>query len=210
MMKKLLTVIGLLVYFYGYDFAQTHATPGGSPMDDVEYEVLAAVLAQELKSPSPGWIMLAPLTATFECNPPAHNGLSFGPCGGMRTQDQTPEEVLHRVQAAIPLVSADLTGDLLRKSQQSAPITRTLPVPAKQFLVDLSGHTKPPYQGSPALAFYPSRVGLNSERNRALVYVGVISWADAARSLGKFIYLEKTDDQWKTKGELKVWSLAPK
>jgi hypothetical protein len=210
MMKKLLTVVVLLVIFHGYGLAQAHATPGGSPMDDVEYEVLAAVLAQELNSSSPGWVMLAPLTATFECNPPAHNGLSFGPCGGMRTQDQKPEEVLHRVQAAIPLVSADLTADLLRKTQQSDPITRTLPVPAKQFVVDLGGHTKPPYQGSPALAFYPSRVGLNTERNRALVYVGVINWADAAHSLGKYIYLEKADSQWKIKGTLKVWSLPLK
>jgi len=206
-MKKLITVVALLVYVHGYGLAQTSSA---GPIGDTEYEVLAAVLAQELSSPSPGWVMLAPYTATFECNPPAHNGLSFGLCGGMRTQDQTPEEVLLRVQAAIPSVSADLTADLLRKTQQSAPITRTLPISTKQFVVDLSGATKPPYQGNPALAFYPSRVGLNTERNRALVYVGVINWADAAHSLGKFIYLEKTDSQWTIKGNLKVWSLEPK
>jgi hypothetical protein len=206
-MRKLVTVLALLVCFSGHGLAQT---PAASSISDIEYEVLAAVLAQELNSPSPGWVMLAPFTATFECNPPAHNGLSFGPCGGMRTQDQTPEEVLLRVQAAIPLVSSDLTADLLRKSQQSAPITRTLPIPVKQFVVDLSGATKPPYPGSPDLAFYPSRVGLNSEHNRALVYAGVISWADKAHSVGKFLYLEKTDSQWTIKGDLRVWSLVPK
>lgn len=154
--------------------------------------------------------MLAPLTATFECNPPAHNGLSFGPCGGMRTQDQTPEKVLLRVQAAIPAVSADLTADLLRKSQQTAKIARTLPLPVKQFLVDLTGATKPPYKGHPALAFYPSRVGLNAKGNRALVYAGVINWANAARSVGKFIYLENANHRWTIKGSLQVWSLKRK
>lgn len=206
-MRKLITVVAFLVYFHGHGLAQT---PAASPIGDIEYEVLAAVLAQELTSPTPGWVMLAPLTATFECNPPAHNGLSFGPCGGMRTQEQTPEEVLLRVQAAIPLESSDLTADLLQKTQQSAPITRTLPISVKQFVVDLNGATKPPYQGNPDVAFYPSRVGLNAERNRALVYVGVITWADAARSVGKFLYLEKTNSQWTIKGNLRAWSLVPK
>jgi hypothetical protein len=206
-MKKLIAVLALLVYFHGHGLAQT---PAASPVSDTEYEVLGAVLAQELNSPSPGWVMLAPLTATFECNPPAHNGLSFGACGGMRTEAQTPEEVLRRVQAEIPSVSSDLTADLLRKSQQSVPITKTLPISVKQFVVDLSGHTKPPYQGNPDVAFYPSRVGLNAEGNRALAYVGVITWADAARSVGKFLYLEKTDGHWTAKGNLRVWSLVPK
>ena len=206
-MKNLIITAALLVCFSGHGLA---GTPAASRLSDTEYAVLAAVLGQESKSLSSGWVMLAPLTATFECNPPAHNGLSFGPCGGMRTQDQTPEEVLRRVQAAIPLVSSELTADLLRKGQQSDPITRTLPIPVKQFVVDLSGASKPPYKGNPALAFYPSRVGLNSEGNRALVYVGVISWADAAQSVGKFLYLEKTDSRWTIKGDLKVWSLAKK
>ncbi len=204
-MKNLIIILILLVFLPRPGLAQT--SPAG-PIGDTEYAVLAAVLAQELSSPSPGWVMLAPFTATFECNPPAHNGLSFGSCGGMRTQDQTPEQMLLRVRAAIPSVSSDLTADLLRKSQQSVAITRTLPVAVKQFVVDLSGATKPPYPGSPTLAFYPSRVGLNSERNRALVYVGVISWADAAHSVGKFIYLEKINSQWTIKGNLRVWSLA--
>ena len=208
MRMKPLIIISLLVFCLpGRALAQTSA-PG--PIGDTEYQVLAAVLAQELKSPSTGWVMLAPLTATFECNPPAHNGLSFGACGGMRTQNQTPEKVLLGVQAAIPLVSSDLTDDLLRKSRQTASITRTLPTPVKQFIVDLSGATKPPYPGHPALAYYPSRVGLNAKRNRALVYAGVINWADATRSVGRFIYLEKTDNRWTIKGSLKVWSLPRK
>jgi hypothetical protein len=208
MRMKSLIIISMLVFCLpNRALAQTS---GAGPISDAEYQVLAAVLSQELKSPSTGWVMLAPLTATFECNPPAHNGLSFGPCGGMRTQDQTPEKVLLRVQAAIPLVSSDLTADLLRKSRQSAKITRTLPIPAKQFLVDLSGASKPPYKGHPVLAFYPSRVGLNAKRNRALVYAGVINWAEAAHSVGKFIYLEKTDNHWTIKGSLRVWSLTRK
>jgi len=208
MSMKLPIIISMLVFCLpGHGLAQTSAA---GPIGDTEYQVLAAVIAQELKSPSTGWVMLAPLTATFECNPPAHNGLSFGPCGGMRTQDQTPEKVLLRVQAAIPLVSSDLTADFLRKTQQSAAITRTLPISVKQFVVDLSGATKPPYPGHPALAFYPSRVGLNAKRNRALVYAGVINWADATHSVGKFLYLEKADNRWTIKGNLKVWSLPRK
>jgi len=158
-MKKFLTSIALLFYLSGSAAGQNSSV---GPIDDAEYEVLAAVLAQEISSPSQGWVMLAPFTATFECNPPGHNGLVFGPCGGMRTQDQTPEEMLSRVNAAIPAVSQDLAADLLRKSHQSVPITRTLPVPAKQFLVDLTGTTKPPYPGNPDLGFFPSRVGLNA------------------------------------------------
>lgn len=191
-----------------YSFAETAGSPGA--MSDTEYEVLAAVLSKELTGPSTGWIMIAPLTATFECNPPAHNGLSFGPCGGMRSQDQTPEQGLLRVRAAIQAVSSDLTDDLLQKSQQSVPITRPLPLSAKQFVVDVTAAKKPPYKGSPALAFYPSRVGLNAKGDRALVYAGVISWADATRSAGKYVYLEKTGNKWTIKGNLKVWSLPKK
>ncbi len=204
-MKKFLTSIALVVCLSGYSFGQN--SPVGS-IDDSEYEVLAAVLAQEISSPSQGWVMLAPFTATFECNPPAHNGLAFGPCGGMRTPDQTPEEMLSKVKAGIPAVSEDLTADLLRKSQQSVPITRTLPFPVKQFLVDLTGRTKPAYPGNPDLGFFPSRVGLNAERNRALCYTGVINWTDSSRSVGDFLYLEKVDSQWVIKGKLRVWSLS--
>ena len=100
-MRILVTVLAFLICLSGRGLAQASAA---SSIGDIEYEVLGAVLAQELSSPSSGWVMLAPFTATFECNPPAHNGLSFGPCGGMRTMDQTHEEVLSRVQAAIPAV----------------------------------------------------------------------------------------------------------
>ncbi len=206
-MKHLIIISILLFCLSDYGFAQNSAT---GPIVDTEYKILAAVLAQELTPGSTGWVMLAPFTATFECNPPAHNGLSFGPCGGMRTQDQTPEQMLRRVRAGIPAVSSDLTADLLRKSQQSLPITRTLPISVKQFLVDLSGATKPPYQGHPDLAFYPARVALNPKGDRALTYAGVINWADAARSVGKYLYLEKTGNQWTIKGTLKVWSLPSK
>lgn len=206
-MKKFLTSIALLTYLSGYSLGQDSSV--GS-IDDAEYEVLAAVLAQEISSSSQGWVMLAPFTATFECNPPAHNGLAFGPCGGMRTQDQTPEEMLSKVKGAIPAVSQDLTTDLLRKSQQSVPITRTLPFSVKQFLVDLTGRTEPPYTGNPDLGFFPSRVGLNAERDRALCYAGVINWTDSSRSVGNFVYLEKVDSQWVIKGKLRAWSLLPK
>ncbi len=206
-MKKFLTSIALLAYLSSYALGQNSSV--GS-IDDAEYEVLAAVLAQETSSPSQGWVMLAPFTATFECNPPAHNGLAFGPCGGMRTQDQTPEEMLSRVKAAIPAVSQDLTADLLRKSQQSVPITRALPFPVKQFLVDLTRTTEPPYTGNPDIGFFPSRVGLNAERNRALCYTGVINWGDSSRSVGNYLYLEKVDSRWVVKGKLRVWSLLPK
>ncbi len=202
-------IIAIILFcFPVYSFAEAPASLGA--MSDTEYEVLAAVLSKELTGPVSGWIMIAPLTATFECNPPAHNGLSFGPCGGMRTQDQTPEQALLKVKAGISAVSSDLTDDLLRKSQQSVPITRTLPLAAKQFVVDITGAKKPPYKGSPALAFYPSRVGLSANGNRALVYAGVIRWADATRSAGKYVYLEKTGNKWTVKGNLKVWSLPKK
>ena len=205
--RKLITTCALLVFFHAQGFAQNSA---GGGIADIEYDVLAAVLGQESGSASAGWVMIAPFTATFECNPPAHNGLSFGACGGMRTQDQTPEEVLAQVRKAIPSVSADLATDLIRKSQQSVQITRTLPISAKQFVVNLSGATKPPFQGNPAVAFYPSRVGLNADGDRALVYAGVINWADAKRSLGRFTYLERSNHQWTIKDSLTVWSLVPK
>ncbi len=125
----------------------------------------------------------------------------------MRTLDQTPEEMLSRVRAAVPAVSQDLTADFLRKSQQSVPVTRTLPFSVKQFLVALTGTTQPPYPGNPDLGFFPSRVGLNAERNQALCYTGVINWADSSRSVGNFLYLEKVSSQWVVKGKLTVWSL---
>lgn len=189
------------------DSAQPSPSSAQEPEAE-EYEVMAAVLSAAYSPNSTGWVMLAARTATFECNPSAPIGFDNGGCSGMRDESMSPEEVLVAVREAIPGVSAELAADLLGKSHRSVTLSRTLGVPIPQALYAPDRPSEKKYGGSPAFAAYFSRVGFDTRRLKALVYLGTVNWTDQAKSVGQYLYLEKHDRIWAVKDHLKIWDFG--
>lgn len=188
-------------------YATAQGVPGSPEAPSTEeIAVMGAALEAAYARVTPGWVLVAARTATFECNPPANIGIDVGGCSGMRLADETPEARLTAVRDAIPGISADLAADLLSKSKQSGLLTDALPARVKQVLwapdlaADFRGN-----QGDPTFAAYFSRPGFDSTRSRALIYLGTINWTDRSKSMGQYLYLQKERGAWAVTAHAKVW-----
>jgi hypothetical protein len=177
-------------------------------MNDEELRVIAAVVEQVHLPRSPKWFILADRTTTFDCDPPANTGLNIDGCSGMRTKNESPRDVLRKVALSIDGVTAALTSDLEKKAQESVLIQKALPLRAKQIIWGPGSHTTIPKElGVPDFAVYPSRVAFEKNLTRSLVYVGVVSWLDASRSFGEYVYLAKEQNRWVVKSRMRMWKM---
>lgn len=178
----------------------------GLELSPADYEVAAAVLGAEYPPEGNKPVMVATQTATFDCNPPVDNGFAIGGCSGMRSADISPEAVIRNVRAAIPSIAPELSRQLLQVGKASATLAHKLPTSVPQFLYGKGVTEKPSRQ--PEMAFYMSRPAIAKDGAHALIYVGTVSWRDQSKSLGRYFYLEKTDDQWAIKGQFVIWQLG--
>jgi len=190
----------------GTRHGQAPSTPA-SELDSDEIAVMAVVLDAAYAHATPGWVMVATRTATFKCNPPSNIGLDVGGCDGMRDVTETAEERLAKVRKEIPGVPTDSVADLIRKSQESTILPGPLPVPVKQVMHSPDKRTDWKFGRNPSFAAYFSRVGFDSVRARALIYLGTISWTDQSKSMGQYLYLEKQEGAWTIKDHVRVWEL---
>jgi hypothetical protein len=178
--------------------------PTPSPDAD-EIVVMATALEAAYVGAAPGWVMVGARTATFECNPSANIGVDVEGCSGMRVSTEDPEERLRAVRETLPEVSAELVADLLRKSQRSVVLSRSLPTQVKQVLWAPGIAADFTSQGNPTFAAYFSRVGFDGSRTKALMYLGTMNWTDRSKSMGQYLYLEKRQGHWEIKSHAKVW-----
>lgn len=207
---RFLPIIPLLVLLCPWvmDVPACDSSPVREDMDDEELRVIAAVVKQVHLPRSPKWFILADRTTTFDCDPPANTGLNIDGCSGMRTKDESPRDVLRRVALSIDGVTATLTSDLEKKAQKTVLIQKTLPLPTKQIIWGPESRTSIPKDlGIPDFAVYPSRVAFDKNLTRSLVYVGVVSWVDASRSYGEYVYLAKEQNRWIVKGRMRMWKM---
>lgn len=177
-----------------------------SKLDPDEIAVMAVVLEYTYAHATPGWVMVAKHTATFKCNPASDIGLDVGGCNGMRDANETAEERLAKVSKKIPGVSTDMADSLIRKSQESSILPGPLPVPVRQVLYAPGSKSDIKFGGEPTFAAYFSRVGFDSLRSKALIYLGTVNWAIRSKSIGQYLYLEKHDGVWTIKDHAKVWA----
>ncbi len=183
---------------------QTTSTSAGQPDSD-EIAVMAAVLDDVYARVAVGWVLVCARTATFECNPPAMTGVDVGGCSGMRGAAESPEQRLAMVRRRIPEVSAEIATDLLRKSRGSVVLPDALPVPVQQILWAPGMTTDFKFKEDPAFAACFSRVGFDSARAKALIYLTMMNWTDRSKSFGQYSYLEKQKGAWVIRENVKVW-----
>lgn len=201
-------LLATLLFSWTWPRYIAQASPeSASKLDSDEIAVMAVVLDAAYALASPGWVMLASRTATFKCNPPSNIGLDVGGCNGMRDASETAEERLALVRKEMPVVSAELATDLIRKSRESSILSGPLPIPVQQVMYAPDSKTDLKFYGTPAFVAYFSRVGLDSERVKALIYVGTINWTDRSKSMGQYLYLEKLKGVWTIKDHTKVWAI---
>jgi hypothetical protein len=184
--------------------AQAPSPSAGEPDSD-EIAVMAVILDAAYAHAAQGWVLVGARTATFECNPPANIGMDIGGCSGMRDATESPEERLATVRVEIPDVSTEIAADLLRKSRGSVVLSRVIPVPIQQVVWAPGIAVDFKFSGNPTFAAYFSRVGFDSGRAKALIYLGTMNWTDRSKSLGQYLYLEKQMGAWVIKTHVKVW-----
>jgi hypothetical protein len=178
----------------------------GTELSQVDYEVAASVLQAEYPAGSSKPVLVAAQTATFACNPPVDIGFALGGCSGMRSANVTAEALMAELRSAMPTVAEELFKGLLHEGRASSTLTHTLPVHVSQYLYG-NGITEKP-TGQPEMAFYMSRPAISADGSRALIYVGVVSWRDQSRSMGRYVYLEKSGGQWAVREQVVIWRLG--
>lgn len=175
-------------------------------LDDDEAHVLASVISAVARDDTSGWVMVAGVTSTFECDPPANTGFVADGCGGMRLADQAPEDVLDAMHKAVPAMAPEAARDLLQKSRKSIRLPAALPM-ALKHVVHFPGETREFPSPQPRFWAYPSRVGFNAARDRAVLYLGVVHWLGRTQSQGLYLYLEKRAGEWVERGRFSVWTM---
>jgi len=177
-------------------------------MDSVEYSVVAAVVKADHLPKHPRWFMLSNRTTTFECDPPANTGFSFVGCSGMRTQDQSPQDVYNMLAGSLHSLTTEVFLDLMSKSETSTVVDKTLPLNVKQIIWGPTSTSSVPKElGAPDFAVYHSRVGFNKEKTLALVYVAAANWTDSSKTYGEYVMLGWQEGGWTILERYKMWSM---
>lgn len=174
-------------------------------LDAEELRVLAAVVDAAYAPIGHGWVLVGARTTTFECHPPADTGLDVGGCSGMRVSAETPDERLATVRSQLSLVTSEMTTDLLLKSRVSALIAQSLATNVRHVLWAPGMKLDTAFTGNPAFAAYVSRVGFDSKREKAVVYLGTLNWTDQSKSMGQYLLLIKEDGAWRVTAGTSVW-----
>jgi hypothetical protein len=179
-------------------------------LDGTERAVIAAALTGTRVIPDSSWILVADHTTTFQCVASSQEIINVGGCSGMRVQSQTADDILSRVHRAIPAIPTSVLADLKARSDTSVPISGALPLPVRQVIWESGGGAPVPSDhGTPALALAVSRVGFDSGRTKAVLYLGAMSWTDPQESYGEYVYLVKAHDTWSVAGRMRTWQLTP-
>ncbi|MGO9480698.1 MAG: hypothetical protein ACLP05_02795 [Candidatus Kryptoniota bacterium] len=178
------------------------------PMDSVEYSVVAAVVKADHLPKHVRWFMLSNQTTTFECDPAANTGLSVVGCSGMRAPGQTPQDVYNMLAGTFDALTPEIFLDLMSKAETSTLVDKTLPLKVRQVIWGpTSASNVPKDLGSPDFAIYNSRVGFNSTKTLALVYVAATNWTDSSKTYGEYVMLSRQKDGWGILGRYKMWSM---
>lgn len=194
----------LSVLIYALDSLKSNITL----MDFEEYSIIATVVKDSYLQKDTKWFILSNMTTTFECDPPANTGLNINGSSGMRTQDQSPQDVYNELASVLTGLTPELFLDLMSKSEASSTINKELPITIKQVIWGPSSSTKTLKEdGNPDFAIYHSRVGFNKDRSLALVYVASVNWKDRSKSYGGYAILKFENSIWKILAKYRKWSL---
>jgi|SRR5579859_4534842 len=179
-------------------------------LDSTERAVIAAALTGTRTVSDSSWILIADHTTTFQCLVSSQDVINVGGCSGMRVQSQTAEDMLARVQRAIPAIPTSALADLKARSDTGVLIGGALPLHVRQVIWGPgSGTPIPSDRGNPALAIAVSRVGFDSSRTKAVLYLAAMNWTDARESYGEYVYLVRAHNAWSVGGRMRTWQLEP-
>lgn len=180
-------------------------------IEDLEYSVMGAAVTAALELPgSVRMVLVSDRTVGFACESGAETGLVVGDCNGMRTERQTPEQVIATIRSAMPVVTKEIASSFLMVASKSFPLVTELNMPVRQVVWGpRSGRPLPQGPDQPQFAVYPSRVGFNPARDAALLYLGVRAMSGQAKSFGEYIFLTRNNTRWQVKGRARVWETTP-
>jgi hypothetical protein len=171
-----------------------------------EYSVYAAAINFFLRAGIASHPLVADHTSTFACDSGC-NGSQTGGCNGLRSKSETPSARLAKVQGDLPSLDSSAIRDFEVKNQACSEIAPRIPIKNKYVLFSPSHLSGLPEDWKFQDYFYFSRVGMDSKRNQALVYIGFMSGTDGSDSGGRYFLFEKTDGSWSRKGTSAVWQL---
>jgi len=130
--------------------------------------------------------------------------VTLGGCpGAMRTAKVQPDDVLAWLSRQFPDASPEVIADFREKAQNSAIVSRPLPINIMQTIGE-QGATDPALQ--PAFVLDFSRVGFNPAKTEAIVYIAGVSQNEPKRSYGEYLYLRNDAGTWKVAARARNWS----
>jgi hypothetical protein len=188
----------------------TPASAQTASLTDDERDVVAAAISATRLSQGEHWLIIVNDTASFRCD--GNHTVKAGGCnGGMRTQDQSTEDVIAWLAQMFPEVGLDVLADLRIKNQHAATVSRLLEIDAQQSLMSFAGNAiagESLQAGSPDALVTVSRVGFNRNKTEAIVYVGGIGMNGSKLSYGEYLRLVRINGRWGIVGRARMWDLG--
>jgi hypothetical protein len=180
-------------------------------LTDDERAVLSSAIAATRLVHGERWLIIVNDTASFRCD--GNHTVKAGGCnGGMRTKDQSPDDVISWLSQMFPGIGPDLLADFRIKNQYGATVSRLLNIEARQSLMGFDGNAiageSLQAAGTPNALVAVSRVGFSLDKSESLAYVGGFGMSGSKLSYGEYLYLRKTEGRWRIAGHAPMWDLG--
>lgn len=197
-----LAMFGLIVCKGAVGAPQQHLTAQ-------EAGVIAAVVKSQLLQKDMRWIALPTHTVSFDCRSAATDVIAFSlsGCSGMRSKGQSIMATMRLIKEHMPDLPSSLIRRFVSRGGEEAIISKRLPIQVRQVIVSHQEKVDWKNLGSPEFALYPSRVSFNSDKDKALVYLGVMSWDSRIKSRGEYVYLIRKGNVWLIHDHVDYWQM---
>jgi hypothetical protein len=170
-----------------------------------DYRVYAAVLSRIGSIPKADpHVVIYDRTLTGKCDGDGDNPVLDKGCTFLWVKPDTDQDVEHMLRHRFHGLQRSTWKSFKRRNASSIPLHDPLPTPWKHRFAgpDVPEDGSPAWQ-SPDLAIYLSRVGFNSKKTEAIVYVLIFSYIGEPATIGDYVRLRAAaDGSWSLAGRV--------
>jgi len=203
--RDFLLITGVLGSLLPSRFLMAQSSKEPAQLTSDELGIYVAFLDSYTKLGRDSRPLIANSTATLACDKSSCDGFLMGSCNGLRTEGETPSEGMRIVKRDLDKLQPGTIDSFLKLNQNCVPIHDKIPASVRYYLFS---DPEIPKDWKYTFLVYFSRVGFNTERTQALIYVGLASSSDARDSGGNCFLFSKVGEKWLLGGISAVWALA--
>jgi hypothetical protein len=173
-----------------------------------EYAVYNALLSNIAEPKENARMLIVDQTLDLKCGASADAPILMNGCGGMLMPPDSPDGLHRLLQDRLPHLQEGTWADLRQMNSHSYKLQDRFHTSWAHHFVDSekSDHDAGAWKWAD-VAFYLSRVGLNTQKTEAVVFVFLASYTQGVPSSGDyFLFRINKDHQWQPEGRVQYYA----